>query len=143
VARDLRRIPPLAVEETRLQRDVTQSAQTVANLQQHYEEARLAEASSMPDVRFVDPALEPQEPTENWAPVLVLFTLITGLGAGVGSAVALDHRDRRVHDPEDITRTMGLTILGVVPHLERSEEHTSELQSRAQISYAVFCLKKK
>src|SRR5881227_3648549 len=54
VARDLRRIPPLAVEETRLQRDVTQSAQTVANLQQHYEEARLAEASSIPDVRFVD-----------------------------------------------------------------------------------------
>src|SRR5213078_5158707 len=26
---------------------------------------------------------------------------------------------------------------------DRSEEHTSELQSRAQISYAVFCLKKK
>src|SRR5213078_2217677 len=25
----------------------------------------------------------------------------------------------------------------------RSEEHTSELQSRAQISYGVFCLKKK
>src|SRR5213078_5381260 len=25
----------------------------------------------------------------------------------------------------------------------RSEEHTSELQSRAQISYAVFCVKKK
>src|SRR5213078_2812001 len=28
-------------------------------------------------------------------------------------------------------------------NLLRSEEHTSELQSRAQISYAVFCLKKK
>src|ERR1043165_1969688 len=27
--------------------------------------------------------------------------------------------------------------------LERSEEHTSELQSRGLISYAVFCLKKK
>ena len=26
---------------------------------------------------------------------------------------------------------------------ERSEEHTSELQSRLVISYAVFCLKKK
>ena len=26
---------------------------------------------------------------------------------------------------------------------ERSEEHTSELQSRETISYAVFCLKKK
>ena len=37
-----------------------------------------------------------------------------------------------------------------VPYLEigvsnvfRSEEHTSELQSRETISYAVFCLKKK
>src|SRR3546814_3121691 len=30
-----------------------------------------------------------------------------------------------------------------VPHLARSEEHTSELQSLMRISYAVFCLKKK
>src|SRR3546814_4504934 len=29
------------------------------------------------------------------------------------------------------------------PHLQRSEEHTSELQSLMRISYAVFCLKKK
>src|SRR3546814_7097160 len=29
------------------------------------------------------------------------------------------------------------------PHLRRSEEHTSELQSLMRISYAVFCLKKK
>ena len=27
--------------------------------------------------------------------------------------------------------------------IQRSEEHTSELQSRETISYAVFCLKKK
>src|SRR3546814_5083119 len=31
----------------------------------------------------------------------------------------------------------------LVPLLERSEEHTSELQSLMRISYAVFCLKKK
>src|SRR5213083_3297015 len=31
----------------------------------------------------------------------------------------------------------------LAPYLERSEEHTSELQSLAVISYAVFCLKKK
>src|SRR3546814_5846685 len=29
------------------------------------------------------------------------------------------------------------------PHVRRSEEHTSELQSLMRISYAVFCLKKK
>src|SRR3546814_8980597 len=29
------------------------------------------------------------------------------------------------------------------PYIDRSEEHTSELQSLMRISYAVFCLKKK
>src|SRR3546814_7141407 len=32
---------------------------------------------------------------------------------------------------------------GAVRHRQRSEEHTSELQSLMRISYAVFCLKKK
>src|SRR3546814_1679460 len=33
--------------------------------------------------------------------------------------------------------------LPVLSSLDRSEEHTSELQSLMRISYAVFCLKKK
>src|SRR3546814_2199185 len=31
----------------------------------------------------------------------------------------------------------------IIPGADRSEEHTSELQSLMRISYAVFCLKKK
>src|SRR3546814_5976140 len=34
-------------------------------------------------------------------------------------------------------------VLQPVHDLQRSEEHTSELQSLMRISYAVFCLKKK
>src|SRR3546814_2169160 len=37
---------------------------------------------------------------------------------------------------------MGFSALQSV-HRDRSEEHTSELQSLMRISYAVFCLKKK
>src|SRR3546814_9796145 len=33
-------------------------------------------------------------------------------------------------------------VVGILAH-DRSEEHTSELQSLMRISYAVFCLKKK
>src|SRR3546814_3884705 len=36
----------------------------------------------------------------------------------------------------------GLATLTLVPLLERSKEHTSELKSLMRISYAVFCLKK-
>src|SRR3546814_8919663 len=35
------------------------------------------------------------------------------------------------------------TMEEAIHHPERSEEHTSELQSLMRISYAVFCLKKK
>src|SRR3546814_1121905 len=34
-------------------------------------------------------------------------------------------------------------VLADYPQIDRSEEHTSELQSLMRISYAVFCLKKK
>src|SRR3546814_8483245 len=42
-------------------------------------------------------------------------------------------------------RKLGRTVdtLDRVFDLDRSEEHTSELQSLIRISYAVFCLKKK
>src|SRR3546814_3725241 len=42
-------------------------------------------------------------------------------------------------------RDIGHTITSssMLVHTERSEEHTSELQSLMRISYAVFCLKKK
>src|SRR3546814_6790029 len=39
------------------------------------------------------------------------------------------------------TRTIGSTVVG--QGFDRSEEHTSELQSLMRNSYAVFCLKKK
>src|SRR3546814_2760068 len=50
-----------------------------------------------------------------------------------------------VADPKaldaDEAEARSLSRLGLV--YERSEEHTSELQSLMRISYAVFCLKKK
>src|SRR3546814_8974304 len=49
----------------------------------------------------------------------------------------------------EITALHGVLRLGAVPDdapggaVERSAEHTSELQSLMRISYAVFCMKKK
>src|SRR3546814_3063612 len=46
-----------------------------------------------------------------------------------------------VKDRADQQRMRG--FFPMVAPFERSEEHTSELQSLMRISYAVFCLKKK
>src|SRR3546814_9183443 len=49
-------------------------------------------------------------------------------------------------DPYAVSRPRNVgqaTLKGVELSSQRSEEHTSELQSLMRISYAVFCLKKK
>src|SRR3546814_2660507 len=50
-------------------------------------------------------------------------------------------RDQEGLDP--VARHEGERALEEIQPSERSEEHTSELQSLMRISYAVFCLKKK
>src|SRR3546814_5587851 len=52
---------------------------------------------------------------------------------------------RAYKTPYEIAMMREATRRGVRAHraAERSEEHTSELQSLMRISYAVFCLKKK
>jgi len=117
----LREIPPLAVEETRLQRNVTMAEQLVANLQQRYQEARLADVSSIPDVRLLDRAVQPQQPLSRGRTLLFVMCLMGGLGVGVGAAVVLDRSDKHVHYPDHVTQAMGLTILGAVPHLDWGE----------------------
>src|SRR3546814_10018907 len=52
-----------------------------------------------------------------------------------------------VHDTFDntlvVTEAGSYTVIAINGECERSEEHTSELQSLMRISYAVFCLQKK
>src|SRR3546814_1093815 len=60
-------------------------------------------------------------------------------GRGLGAQMAALSR-RQLHRPA--FRHTG-EMEGCAAPYERSEEHTSELQSLMRISYAVFCLKKK
>ncbi len=116
----LRGMPPLAIEDARRQREVTFAEQLAANIEQRYAEAQLAEVSSVPDLRILDPATTPLRPLYNLAPALLLVAFFGSLAVGVVSAVALDRKDPKLRYPDQVTRAMGLQILGVVPHVDRS-----------------------
>src|SRR3546814_10016402 len=69
-------------------------------------------------------------------PLLHRIGVVDDAGAGLHvQAAALDHRGA------DRDRHVGVAVPAQVT--DRSEEHTSELQSLMRISYAVFCLQKK
>ena len=106
------------MEEARLRRAVTLAENVYTNLKQRYEEARLADASTIPDVRILDSAVAPQRPVKNTAPRLMLVALIGSFGLAVVGAVLLDRADPRVRYPDQVSREMGLPILGALPHFK-------------------------
>jgi capsular exopolysaccharide synthesis family protein len=112
-------IPSLAIDDERLNRDLTTAEQTLAGVQQQYDQVRLAEVSALPDVKLFDRAVVPQTPVGTLAPVLIALAFLGSLGAGVMGAVLLDRTDTRFRYPEQVTTDMGLSILGVVPRVSR------------------------
>src|SRR3546814_16765249 len=75
---------------------------------------------------------------------------VTAVCAGSGGEVVMGvrHRTLPLHGvqfhPESILSQHGQRLVeNFLERPDRSEEHTSELQSLMRISYAVFCLKKK
>ena len=130
--RELRGIPPRTIEEARLRRDVGIAENLFASVQQRYSEARLAEASTIADVRVLDAAVAPQLPDKNTGPRLIVLGLIAGLGMGLVGAVLVDRFDPRVRYPDQVTHEMGVRILGVLPHVQKNkagpdEEHVVQV----------------
>src|SRR3546814_6923148 len=74
------------------------------------------------------------------------FRKFCGKMRWVPGFIAVISSMRRKSTPSDAMlslRAKGLVLFERPACRERSEEHTSELQSLMRISYAVFCLKKK
>src|SRR3546814_5456902 len=61
-----------------------------------------------------------------------------------GAAIVRGH-DARTFEvvPDTTVRVVSTALASLGVRADRSEEHTSELQSLMRISYAVFCLEKK
>src|SRR3546814_6995748 len=71
-----------------------------------------------------------------FAAILVPFGEIVGLAAVLAAAMMFEP------DPAKLVAEREQKFIAVeMADAERSEEHTSELQSLMRISYAVFCLK--
>src|SRR5207249_11827793 len=69
-------LPPLALEEARLQRDVTIAEQLFTTVQQSYNQTHLAAVSTLPDVRILDRATAPDRPDRTWTPLLACASVV-------------------------------------------------------------------
>ncbi|HEX9579689.1 MAG TPA: polysaccharide biosynthesis tyrosine autokinase [Gemmatimonadales bacterium] len=114
---DLRGVPALELEQSRLERDVRSAEELFTNVRQRYEAARLALISTIPDIRVLDRAVQVARPVSNFAPLLVALSLATSLGLAVIGVTVRDRADQTIRSPEQITQGMRLTILSAIPHV--------------------------
>ncbi len=128
--REMRQIPTRVQTEARLLREADQAEALFRSLSMSRQEARLAEASAIPDVRIIDDAVAPSEPSSTSSVTLILFGLAGGLGLGVGLAMLLDRLDRRVRYPEQVSQGLGLAILGTIPQIRH---HGASPEEAAQV----------
>jgi succinoglycan biosynthesis transport protein ExoP len=121
-------IPANEIEGARLQRAVALAERLYTSAQTKYQETQVAEASSaVPDVRTLDQAVAPGMPSKDTRARILMIALLGSLGLGSAGALLLDRVDSRFRYPDQVSRDMGLTILGAIPHAKGA----SDLMDRA------------
>ena len=124
-------IPPRTIKEAGLARRVALAERLYGELRGRYQEAALASASSVPDVRVLDRASPPTTPEVDARLRAALVFLLAGLGAGLGLAVLLDRFDTRIQYASDVTDALGLEILGTIPVMDGGSKGGDESTRQA------------
>ena len=112
--------PEVAAEATRISRDYDVLKQQYDKLLQDREELRLRGQveNERNGIKFqvIDPPTAPRAPAAPNRPVLLLFVLIAGLGAGVGAAFALGQLRSTFATTAKLERALDLPVLGAISH---------------------------
>jgi len=118
-ATELSQIPPRVMEEARRQREYRIANDLYVNLTQRYETARLAAASSIPDIRVLDAAVEPRLALGDQRTRMMLMAFAGALGLGFLLILLLDRFDPKLRDPAEIGEQIGLELLGTIPRFRK------------------------
>ena len=118
-SRELQSIPTRTITEQRYFREMESAKALFLMPQTRYEEAKLALASAIPDVKVLDPAIAPTRPSSNSAPRIILMGFLASLALAGALAILLDQLDKRFRYPDQVTRELGLSILGAIPAIRK------------------------
>lgn len=119
------------------QREVDTNRQLYDALLQRYKEIGVAGVGAS-NVVVVDPAEVPSAPSSpNLALNLLVAALLGGIVAGA-TTLALEHIDERISDPTDVSRTLRLPLLGVVPMTREIDPFEDLDDQKSSTSEAYF-----
>ncbi|MDI6785911.1 MAG: GNVR domain-containing protein [bacterium] len=103
------------MELTRLQRAVTLCETSCINLLQKQEDALLAEALKLTNIRIIEPAEVPKSPIKPKKTMNLMIGAIVSLLVGFGLCFFLEYVDHSMETPEAVYKYLRLPVLGSIP----------------------------
>lgn len=126
----LRTLPATERDLAGLMRFSKVNADIYTFLLQKHEEARIAKASTISNIKVVDPAITPDQPVKPQKKKNLLLGLLLGLMAGVGAAFFIEYLDDTIKGADEAQRVIGAPVLAVIPYIPLDEEEKkNELHS--------------
>ena len=122
----MRKLPAAERDLARLMRLSKVNADIYMMLLQKHEEARIVKASTISNIKIVDPAITPDEPLKPQKKKNLLLGLLVGLMFGIGAAFFMDYLDDTIKDEEEAKRALAWPMLAVIPAIEHEETASAD-----------------
>jgi tyrosine-protein kinase Etk/Wzc len=111
----LMEIPATDAEEAQLTEREEAYRKIADQLRDEFQKARLAEAAEVGQVEIVDRAMRPHGTIGTSSSRLILFGVLLGLFAGVGSALVAEHLNTAIRGRDDLETALRMPGLAVIP----------------------------
>lgn len=124
-----------SIQYNTLKREVETNRGLYNGLLQRYKEVNIAGGVGANNIFVVDKAQIPQSPTSPNILRALMLSIVLGLGAGIGAAIALEKLDDVIVSAEEVERLSGLSSLGIIPR-SRSGAEGELINPRSPLSEA-------
>ncbi|MEO6435735.1 MAG: polysaccharide biosynthesis tyrosine autokinase [Tepidisphaeraceae bacterium] len=106
-----------ALADTRLAREVETLTQASEELDKRVREVSVTQGGAAPNISVVEPPSISKSPTRPYTGRTLILALLGGLVVGCGLACVRDWYDYRLRSPDEIKASLGITVLGLIPHV--------------------------
>lgn len=114
----LKTMPASELEFARLTREFSVSDGSYRLLLSKLDEARIAEAEKVEDVKIVNPAVIPTTPVKPKMQMAVVMGLVIGLAMGIFLSFVIETLDTSIGTIDDLESLLKLPVLTVIPYMK-------------------------
>ena len=136
--RNLNTIPDKELRLAKLLRDKQVNEKIYTMLLNKREEARIAEAEKVGNIRILDPAKTPRSPFKPQKKLVAFVALVFGFTFGVGLAFLLEALDTTIKTGEEAERSTGVKVLAEIPEIEPDAALSRDKYYRAKERRSAF-----